>query len=117
MNVVNSVPNLVSNICEYPVNPTNFVEYCLCLHQNIRSMRKNFSILLAHIESLVNLPVVIVLSEIWIYENELSLYNIPGYTLFGNCNNSYSAGGVICYVKDGCVCDCSNLKLSSADVM
>lgn len=117
MNVVRSLSSSNFSVCEYPVDLISPVDCCFCLHQNIRSLRKNFSILLAHLDSLNNLPIVIVLSEIWIYKNELDFYNIQGYSLFGNCNESYSAGGVAVYVRNGYMCNCSCDNLSSADVL
>lgn len=41
-----------------------------------------------------------VFSEIWIGSDEICFYNIIGYTLFAHCNDSYRAGGVICYVDN-----------------
>lgn len=44
------------------------------------------------------MPDVIVLTEVWINDNECNLYNIDGYQKFTKCNNSYRAGGIIVYV-------------------
>lgn len=94
-----------------------FLEESFCVHQNIRSLRKNFDNFLVHIESLVKLPLVIILSEVWIYQNKLSNYNINGYTLYGNCNESFSAGGIVVFVKNDLLCDCNKIESTSADIL
>lgn len=95
----------------------NNISNCFCVHQNIRSVRKNFNYFLAQIETLKLFPVVIILSEIWIYDYESSLFNIPGYQLFTNCNNSYASGGVAVFVKNEYFCISTNLALTSADII
>lgn len=49
---------------------SEFINNFFIIHQNIRSLRKNFDVFLAHLESFLNKPALIFLSEIWIYENE-----------------------------------------------
>ena len=116
MNIVNPIISSVQNICEFPVF-RSFIDNCFCIHQNIRSLRKNFSNFLAHIESLKKLPSIIVLTEIWVYESEMSLYNIPGYALFSCCNESYSSGGVAVYIDESFVHQFSKIEICSADVV
>ena len=116
MNIVYPIPYSIPNVCEIPVF-RSFPENCFCIQQNIRSMRKNFSNFLAHIESLKKLPVVIVLTEIWVFENEMCLYNIPGYALFSCCNESYSSGGVAIYIDESLAYQCSKIEICSADVV
>lgn len=70
------------------------------LYANIRSVRKNFNNLLAEISQIKNEIDFFILSEIWINNDELNLYKLPGYNSFANCNNSYR-GGVYCVLREG----------------
>lgn len=45
-------------------------------------------------------PHVIVLTEVWIYSHEISLYSLDGYTSYGTCQDNYAAGGVIIFTKN-----------------
>lgn len=87
MNIFNDDPH--SNLFNMPLencnnvnfnniiaNPNNF----FIIQQNIRSMRKNFDIFLLNLNSFKCKPDFIFLTETWIYEEETSLYSIPGYT-------------------------------------
>lgn len=87
----------------------------LCVHLNIRSMRENFDSFLLELSQLDELPLIIVLSEVWIYENELDIYKIDGYHHYANCNDSYRAGGIVVYVKDGINVNHDKLNFISAD--
>lgn len=70
------------------------------IHQNVRSMRKNFDLFLSELVARDILPDIIVLSEIWINSDESNLYTIPDYNLYLKCNDQYRAGGVAVYIKD-----------------
>lgn len=71
----------------------------IIIHQNIRSMRANFDCFLAEISTWKQYPDVIILSEIWINSEEIVLYNIPGYELIVQTNDSHRSGGVAIFVK------------------
>ncbi len=64
------------------------------IHQNIRSMRKNFDLLITNLSNFLNFPDIICLSETHIYDYESDLYSVRGYNHLPNCNNSYKCGGV-----------------------
>lgn len=88
------------------------------VHQNIRSMRENFSSLVAHIDSFACVPDVVFLSEIWIYGFEENDYSIPGFNFFSKTNENYAAGGVGCFVKDNhVIIEVVCVNLISADVL
>lgn len=74
------------------------------MHQNIRSFRKNFDFLLLKLQSLETLPDVILLTEVWIDDDELNLFQIPEFATFAKCNSLYRAGGVVIYISDKIVC-------------
>lgn len=78
---------------------SSYHAYLKILHQNIRSLRKNFDLFLLKIQSLESLPVVILLTEIWIDKCETTLYQIPEYTMYAKCS-SHRAGGVALYVTN-----------------
>ena len=87
------------------------------IHQNIRSIRKNFDSLLANLHSFNNYPDILVLTETHIYENESNLYSINNFKHFANCNNNYKCGGVSLFVKSNINCSifCKNNK--NADIL
>lgn len=87
------------------------------IYTNIRSMRKNFNSFLIELNSIKEKVMFIVLSEIWIGSDEINLYNIPGYTLFANCNNNYRAGGVLCYVDSSVNAQQLHIEMNTADVL
>lgn len=89
----------------------------LLIHQNIRSMRTNFNSFLAHLNAHNFNANFIVLTEIWLCDYELSNYNIPGYEPYPNCNNSYSSGGVVVYIKKDYECEVVKISLISADIL
>jgi exonuclease III len=70
------------------------------LYTNIRSLRKNFNNFITEINDILPIPDFLVLSEIWIDQDEINLFKIPGYNAYFKCNNSYRAGGVLCYIKE-----------------
>lgn len=88
------------------------------IHLNIRSLRKNFDSLLAYLSSLQNIPNLIFVSEIWIYDFEKDNFNINSdFKFFASCNNNYAAGGVGVFVKNGLDCNISYDSFKSADII
>lgn len=87
------------------------------LHVNIRSLRANFDNLLALISECLNYISIIVLSEIWIYDNETSFYNFDGFDSFFCCRSDNRSGGIAVFTK--CCLNVSNLDISfsSAEVV
>lgn len=67
---------------------------------NIRSLRSNYNELLLYVHGCCEDYDVIVLTEIWITENEITLYHIPGYKIIISANETQRAGGVLIYVKN-----------------
>lgn len=114
------IPNLISiDLNENSVSQKEIVvnKRFKVLHQNIRSMRKNLCTFLANVETMNNCPSMMFLTEIWIYENELSLYNLNGYNLHANCNETMEAGGVALYIKNDLQYNMIALNLTSADCL
>lgn len=96
MNDKLSTFNSLNNIFYKPVGekkPIFNLLYC-----NIRSVRKNFDNFLLEFSLIKETVHFIVMSEVWIKEDEINLYNLPNYTTFARCNSNYRSGGVICYV-------------------
>lgn len=87
------------------------------IHQNIRSLRKNVDSFYSHLASLNHLPDLIFLSEIWIYNFEVSDFSIPNYTFTATCNDSYSSGGIAVFHRSDLACEIINSNLASADVI
>lgn len=100
--------------------PSNILNTKLCsiIHQNIRSLRSNFDIFITELEARNLLPEIIILTEIWISENEKQFYEIPNYISYIKSNEEYRAGGVIVYVKSYIkVINCKPVIFQSADVL
>lgn len=89
------------------------------IHQNIRSMRANFDYFIAEITSLQIYPDLIVLTEIWIKNNETIFYKIPNYNLLVSTNENQRAGGVAIYVKNDIFqeVECNNINFMTADIL
>lgn len=112
--VLNTVvcSSLCNNVDFFSSKGNNFHIF----HQNIRSMRANFDCFCANFRALC-LPQIIVLSEIWIEDCELTSYNIRDYSLHANCNNSYRAGGVAAFVHNDIICSSEKLNFQTADCL
>lgn len=87
-------------------------------HQNIRSLRENFSVLVTHLDSFECIPDIFFISEIWIYGFEKNNYVLPGFNFHAKTNESYAAGGVGCFIKEEFTeCEVSDVDFVSADVI
>lgn len=73
------------------------------IYPNVRSFRFNFDRLLLVLNLIKYKISIIVLSEIWIGNEEEELYYIPGYNIFHRCNNSFRAG--MLYIKGFALCN------------
>lgn len=69
------------------------------VHINIRSIRKNFDQLLLFFVEKQKWPSIIILSEVWAFDEEIEHYNISGYATMKKCNQDYRSGGVVIYYK------------------
>ena len=69
------------------------------LHLNIRSINKNFSLFLSHLEQIAFKFHIIVLTETWLCEPNLDAFQIPYYNAFStpSCGKS---GGIRVFVKN-----------------
>lgn len=88
------------------------------VHQNIQSLRSNFDMFSLYLVSLATQPDLIFVSEIWIYSNEVSDYNLPNYNFKACCNDSYRSGGVGVFInQEFNSFTVKNLNWPSADVL
>jgi hypothetical protein len=88
------------------------------LHLNIRSMRANFDRFIAELNVFEKLPEVIILTEIWIGNDEAMFYSIPSYNLIMCANEGYRAGGVAVFVNHSIsVTHSEQLNFVSADIL
>ena len=67
--------------------------------QNIRSLRKNFDRFVLEIQSLPTSPILLILTEIWAYSEEMNQFFIPGFVTLSNCNSTYRCGGVAVFIR------------------
>lgn len=63
-------------------------------------MRANFDLFILKLQSLVEKPHVIILTEIWIEEHEVPQYRIEKFVSFANCNCQSRSGGVLIYLSE-----------------
>jgi len=121
MHFLNQLSNVILNIkindssCFEISNDSSGSFYFLL--QQIRSMRKNFDNFLIHLSSLSNKPSIIFLTEIWVFENEVSLYSIPGYTQFSKPYSLNVSGGVMVFVRDDINCSSCSINAVTADIL
>lgn len=88
------------------------------MHQNIRSLRKNFDFLLLKLQSLETLPGVILLTEVWIDDDELNLFQIPEFATLAKCDSLYRAGGIVIYISNKIVCrELITVNIKTANVI
>lgn len=62
-------------------------------------MTSNFDLFLTELMNFEKRPDIIVLTEIWINNDEINCYSINGYDWLSHCSNNYRMGGVTVYVQ------------------
>lgn len=87
------------------------------IHQNIRSLRKNFNLFLGYLESFECDIDVIVLTETWIFDEEKDYFHIPTYSAFFNCNLVNRSGGIVVYVNNRIKASLVDCVMNTADVL
>jgi len=97
----------------------DFVNYeqsnsLLVLHQNIRSLRQNFGLLVANLNALTRKPDLLFVSETWIFSSEVNEFHIPGYDFLHTSKETYRAGGVGVFAKNILHCRAISCSLDSA---
>lgn len=110
---------LFNRNCEniFLYNSCNVNKKFLVVHQNIRSLRENFDLLVCNLEAFVNVPDLIFVSEIWIYKCEMGDFNIPGYKFYAITNENYASGGVGCFIKQEYICSVDCYNFVSSDIL
>lgn len=88
----------------------NLNEDVRMLSLNIRSIRKHFNDLIIFLNSAQCKYHLIILSETWIYTEEVNRYYIPGYVCIAQCRDDKRSGGVMIYTQEN-LCY-SDLKLT-----
>lgn len=80
------------------------------IHQNIRSINKNFDLFLTYMNSWNVLPSIIVLSETWLQTcNDINLFNIDGYKSYHSGSDFTNASGIMVYVAEDCEFSCTKM--------
>lgn len=82
-----------------------YSNHIIIIQQNISSMRRNVDLFISKLHALEKAPQIIILTEIWICDSELSQYSLPQYKIYAKCNNDYRAGGVAVLVAESLTCD------------
>lgn len=81
-------------------------------------MRTNFDEFSLKIQNVNKLPQVIILTEIWINDDEASIYNLPGYVMHSKCNQSQRSGGVLVFVDNNLFCvRVEKTEIKTADIV
>lgn len=81
-------------------NNNNISKYFNIAHTNIRSLKANLNLLESQIHPILQNLDVLVLSEIWIKDNQKALYNIKSFRPIFNTREHNQSGGIAMYVKD-----------------
>ena len=89
--------------------PVSCKSNILIFHVNIRSIRANFDNFEAFISTHLDNISVIILSEIWIFDNETCFYSFDGFDSFFCCRNDNRSGGIAVFTR-------SNLNFSNLDI-
>ena len=114
------------NINNNNPSKSSFIDLSKCIskpnsifivHQNMRSLRRNFDLLASNLEAFKDLPDLVFVSEIWIYSDEIEHYYLPGYKFHAIRNDTYPSGGVGVFVKAKFNCDVCSISMSSADTI
>ena len=89
------------NINEYisEVNTTGD-RYINIIHQNMRSIHKNFDVFKTFLNSLPKPPAVIALTETWLRESFKHLYSLDGYVSHNLVRTNREHGGITIFIKD-----------------
>ena len=92
-------PNMLpKQLKKFEPNQDNILSF---LSLNIRSLRKNFNLLVAFLESLKLRISVIAVCETFLYDGEEELFQIPGYKMYAiNRTKNNRSGGVAVYVME-----------------
>uniref|UniRef100_A0A8D8M312 Endonuclease/exonuclease/phosphatase domain-containing protein n=1 Tax=Cacopsylla melanoneura TaxID=428564 RepID=A0A8D8M312_9HEMI len=70
------------------------------IHVNVRSINKHWLSLLLHLNDILHLLDVIVLTEINITDEECHCFQIDKFQQFSRCRASGNGGGILVYVRD-----------------
>lgn len=70
------------------------------LYMNIRSLRQKLNELELLIGSYPNITHIIILTETWLYDNEIKYYNIPHYNHIANTRPVKRGGGCSIYIHE-----------------
>lgn len=124
-NIINNLDHITNDLTIQTVKTnrdiifksSNSLKSVYVVHQNIRSLRRNFNLLISHIDAFENLPDMIFVSEIWIFSCEIDDYKLQNYNFYANSNDSYCAGGVGVFVRDMYECEVKRCSLPSADII
>jgi hypothetical protein len=99
----------------------SFDEFCkgenrlIVVHQNIRSIYKNFSLFQGYLNCLNVRPDIIILTEAWIQcKDDASKFVIDGYLIQASADGS-RCGGIIIYYKDYIVCRFVDRQINGAN--
>lgn len=109
--------NYIFNTFDQSFFPLNNSNNLSLIHQNIRSLRKNFDLFLVGLQQLERHVDIIILSETWIFNEESKHYEIPNYTSYFNCNENYRSGGIVIFVSNRLKVNLIECKMKSADVI
>lgn len=94
--IIEDLDDFVKFILSTPANcKSNFV----IIHLNIRSLRSNFDNFISLISNYSHMLSVIILSEIWIYNDEISFYSIDNFDSFFCCRNFNRSGGIVVFAR------------------
>jgi molecular chaperone GrpE (heat shock protein) len=84
---------------------------------NIRTIRKNWDILLCTIEPIMDKLDLIVLTEINVNNEEARIYNIKGFKSTYKCRHNRNGGGIIIFYRDYITMVTNDVQFISAELL
>lgn len=100
---MDKINNNINIIYKNSIKPNFAINDLKIIYLNIRSLRNKLYELENYIETLTEKPDLIILTEIWIYKEENSKYNIQNYNCFFTNRESSQAGGVCIFIKSNII--------------
>lgn len=67
---------------------------------NIRSIRNKLNELEMFVDDLNKKPHIIIITETWLREDELKIFNLKNYQTIGNCRTIQRGGGILFFIRD-----------------
>jgi endonuclease/exonuclease/phosphatase family metal-dependent hydrolase len=97
---VNHSFHSIDDLCQWKILTQSEGNGVRIIHVNVRSLRKNWNSLLIYLEANIDSIDVLVLTEVNIFEEELFLYELHGFSKNSKLRRSRTGGGIISFTRN-----------------